>query len=167
MKHTTLTYHLEELLLDISNRCLIAAKAVKADGNSIANDAFDVLDDGNREIVLGIIERLMFECMNILFPYASCSIDSRKHCNRPKEVQAYAMTLRFSHERSETQVMELNRTVHDYVVCKVVAEWMAMALPNANWQKWETKAQELRERIVTVLATPLYPRTLRIKPHLY
>lgn len=167
MKHTTLTFFLDDLLVDISNRCSVAANTVKAGGKETSSDAEGVLDNGNRELVLGNIERLMFECMNILAPYASCSIVGRRHDNHPKEVEAYALTLCFAHERSDTQVRELNRTVHDYVVYKCTAEWIAMTLPDAAWQTWENKALELRDRIVTVLATPLYPRTLRIKPHLY
>lgn len=167
MTYTTLTYYAEELLADISNRCSIAANAVKAGGKSVSSDAVDVLDAGKREMVLGIVERLVFECMNILYPYASCSISSKRHDDRPKEVDAYVVTLRFSHGRSETQVAELNRTVHDYVVYKCVAEWIALTMPDADWQTWETKAQELRGRIATLLAAPLHPRTLRIKPHLY
>jgi len=168
MKNTRLTFPTDELLADISMRCLLAANAAKGLGKEDACDTVDVLDDGNREVLVSLVSRLMYECVNLLYPFAKRPMVNGSHVDRVDEVDAYAMELEFPHKRSETEVLHVRRCVHDYVVYKCLAEWLALTLPDTGqWQLWEQRAQDVREELATALVPPLRPRSLRIRPHFY
>lgn len=172
MRKVILKYFAEELLADISTRCTLAANAAGATGRTIQHDALDVLDDGNREVIMNTVSRLLFECMNILYPFCKTPV---RHCrgngsddNMSQDVDAYEIELTFPYERSETEVQQLKRCMNDYIVYKSTAEWLALTLPDTGqWQTWEQKAQEVRDELTTVLVLPLKPRTLRVRPYFY
>lgn len=172
MKKVILRYFTEELFADISTRCTLAANAAGAAGLSIQHDAHDVLDDGNRELVMNIMSRLLFECMNILYPFCKTPVRTCRgngaDDNRAQDADAYEIELTFPYERSETEVQQLKRCMNDYIMYKCTAEWLALTLPDTGqWQTWEQKAQEVRDQLATVLVLPLRPRTLKVRPHFY
>lgn len=171
MKRIELNYITEELLVDISGRCWLAADAAETGGMKDVHNMRDVVDDGNREIILNIMSRVMYESMNILYPFCKTPIKTLRKTvsddNRTEEAEVYVITLNFPYERSETEVQEMKRCIHDYVVYKCFAEWLALTMPESQWQVWEQKAQEVRDRLTTVLVLPLRPRTVRVRPYFY
>jgi len=172
MRKVLLKYFTEELFADISTRCLLAANAATAAGKSVQHDVSDALDDGNRELIGNTVSRLLFECMNILYPFCKTPVRRcRRHGaddNTAQDVEAYEIELTFPYERSETEVQQLKRCMNDYIVYKCTAEWLALTLPDTGqWQTWEQKAQEARDELATALVLPLRPRKLRVKPHFY
>lgn len=155
----------DDLLADIANRLLVTANSIGKDADTAGTK--DALDDGNREIITGLVAKYVYECMNILFPYAKTPV-RRCRCDGGNEADVYVIRLTFERERSETQVQELRRLIHDYIVYKCYAEWLEMTLPAANtYTIWEQKAEDTRERIAAVLVLPYEPRKLRVRPHWY
>lgn len=166
MKESVIRLHTEELVADIGGRLSLVAASLRGDDGD-THTTEDVMDDGNREIVENIICRLVYEVMNILYPFARSPLQGGVVNDRSQAVDSYEIRLSFPRERSETQVRELCATVHEYIVDKCVAEWLSLTLPQSGWQVWEEKAQTLRERIATLLVHPLHPRRLRVRPHFY
>lgn len=160
--------HVEDLLADINGKVTMLAAGQREAGQATdTHNAEDTDDDGNREILLGMIGRLVYETANMLFPWTHCQVAS-EYDNKPCETSHYRLLLRMGgHERGGTQMAELTATVHEYIVDKCVAEWLSLTLPNADWSVWESKASDLRERIVGVIALPIRPRELRVKPHFF
>lgn len=166
MRQTTIRLKGEELLADISGRLSLLAKAYRTeDGDT--HDTEDALDDGNREMVLNTMARLFYETTNLLHPFAKLPVSGWPADNSPQGADEYAIFLQFPYERSEGQVQELSRSVHEYIVTKCVAEWLSLTLPQSDWQSWERKAQQTRERIGGLLVTPLRPERLRVRPHFF
>lgn len=168
MREKTIILETEELVCDISGKLSLVAQARRsADEEADTHAVEDILDDGNRELLENMVCRLVYEVMNLLYPFARTPVRGGMVSDRAQETERYEISLSFPHERSETQVRELCATVHEYIVDKSVAEWLSLTLPDSDWQIWEEKAQTLRERIAAILVSPLRPRTLRVRPHFF
>ena len=173
MERTIRTYSIvdielkqDDLLVDIANRLLVTANSMDNDADT--HNTKDVLDEGNQEVIMGMVSRQMYECMNILFPYAKTPIRRCRCGDGGNEADVYIIRLTFERERSETQVQELRRLIHDYIVYKCYAEWLEMTLPAANtYTIWEQKAEDTRQRIASVLVLPYEPKNLRVRPYWY
>ena len=158
----------DELLTDIADRLSLTADGFSPAGDADVHNTKDVLDDGNREIVLGLIARYVAECMNILYPYAKTPLIRECAGDRPDCPQAYVIRLTFDRMGSETCIRQLVRCVHDYIVYKCYAEWLEITLPLSNLHTlWEQKAADVREQIVTLLVLPYEPKSLRVRPRWY
>lgn len=156
----------DELLSDVANRLLVTADSIGGDAET--HNTKDALDEGNRETVTGLVAKYVYECMNILFPYAKTPVRRCRCGDDGNEADVYVVRLTFERERSETQVQELRRLIHDYIVYKCYAEWLEMTLPAANtYTIWEQKAEDTRQRIASVLVLPYEPKKLRVKPYWY
>ena len=166
---TEIVLKTEELYADIANRLTLTADSMEAQGGDTdLSNTKDALDDGNREIVTGLIARFVYECMNIMYPYAKTPIRECRRDDNSDEVEAYAVALTFERMRSETCLCQLARLMHDYIVYKCYAEWLAMTMPVSNIHAmWEQKAADVREQIATTLVLPYEPKRLRIRPHWY
>lgn len=171
MKRIEMRFLTEELLADISAICSQAANAAGAGGRD-THHARDVLDDGNREVVVSIIKRLAYECMSILYPFCKEPVRSVRadgdDDNRADEAEAYVVALSFPYERSETEAQRMKTLAHGYMTYKCAAEWLALTLPDTGqWQALEQKAQDMREQLTMTLVLPLRPRTARVRPRFY
>lgn len=156
----------DDLLADIANRLLVTANSMDNDADT--HNTKDALDEGNREVITGLVAKYVYECMNILFPYAKTPIRRCRCGDGGNEADVYIIRLTFERERSETQVQELRRLIHDYIVYKCYAEWLEMTLPAANtYTIWEQKAEDTRQRIASVLVLPYEPKKLRVRPYWY
>lgn len=154
------------MLADIANRLLVTTNSMDNDVDT--HNTKDVLDEGNQEVIMGMVSRQMYECMNILFPYAKTPVRRCRCGDGGNEADVYIIRLTFERDRSETQVQELRRLIHDYIVYKCYAEWLEMTLPAANtYTIWEQKAEDTRQRIASVLVLPYEPRKLRTRPYWY
>jgi len=169
MKRAEIKILTSEIFAEMNTRCTLAANAAQnlSQGECDVHDTRDIVDDGNRETILGIIARLAFECMNILYPFAKTPIKSVYHDNSVQDVEAYVIVLDFDRERSETQVLYLDRLIHDYIVYKAFSEWLATTMPDSQWQVWEQKALDARKDITQVLSIPYRTKRVRITPHFY
>lgn len=170
MKRVELKFITSELFADINARCNLAANAAEnvSQAERDVHDTRDVLEDGNRETIMGLMQSLVFECMNILYPFAKTPIRNVYHDNRAHdEIEAFVIVLDFDHERSETEVLQLERLVHDYIVYKTFSEWLALTMPDSQWQVWERKAQDAKTQITQVLSIPYRPKKLRITPRFF
>lgn len=158
---------MENLLADISALCGQAAAAAAAGGRD-THRTEDVLDDGGRELVAGVMSRLMYESMAVLYPFCKRPVD-RRGCDTADEGRdAYVITLDFPYERSEAGIRRVRGCIHSYVVYKCVAEWLALTLPDTGqWQTWEQKAQDMHGQLTESLVLPLRPKSLRVRQHFY
>lgn len=164
----TITYKVESLYADISTICVQARRAAVTANDRDTHDVEDVLDDGNRELIMNTMSRLMYEAMNILYPFCKTPIEKTCLEDEEGEPEAYVVVLDFPYERSATEVEEVKACIHGYVTYKCAAEWLALTLPDTKqWEICEQRAQDIREQLTTALVLPMRPRIVRIKPRYY
>lgn len=159
-----------DLYADITNRLTLTADSMEAQAvNADLHTVKDVIDDGNKEIIDNLVARHVFDCVNLLYPYSKTPIERCRHNRENKnEAEAYIIHLTFERSRSETSIQLLQRLIHDYIVYKCYAEWLAITVPQAGtYTMWEGKAESVREQIVTALVLPYDARQLQIRPHWY
>lgn len=168
-KCVDIVLYANDLYADIANRLALTAESMEAQTDADLHTTKDVLDDGNKEIVNNLVARHVYDCVGCLYPYSKTPIE---RCKRRREanneVDAYVIRLTFEHDRSETSIQQLQRLIHDYIVYRCYAEWLAMTVPQAGtYTMWENKAEEIREQITTVLVPPYNAKRLRVRPHWY
>ena len=159
-----------DLYADIANRLTLTADSMEAQTEGAdLHTAKDAMDDGNKDTIDNLVARHVFDCINLLYPYSKTPIKRCRH-NRESEneAEAYVIHLTFEHPRSETSIQLLQRLIHDYIVYKCYAEWLAMTVPQAGtYTLWEEMAESVRGQIATALVLPYDARRLRIRPHWY
>lgn len=159
-----------DLYADIANRLALTADSMEAQGgNADLHTVKDAMDDGNKDIIDSLVARHVFDCINLLYPYSKTPIEHCRHYRKNEnEAEAYVIHLTFEHPRSETSIQMVQRLIHDYIVYKCYAEWLAMTVPQVGtYTLWEEKAESVRGKIATALVPPYDARQLKIKPHWY
>ena len=158
------------LYADIANRLTLTADSMEAQTEGAdLHTAKDAMDDGNKDTIDNLVARHVFDCINLLYPYSKTPIErQRRDRESENEAEAYIIHLTFERPRSETSIQLLQRLIHDYIVYKCYAEWLATTVPQAGtYTMWEGKAESVREQIVTALVLPYDARQLQIRPHWY
>lgn len=160
----------DRLLDEVSNRLSLMAESVEAQSQGATFKATkDVLNEGNREILQGILMRHIYDSVNVLYPYCKTPARRRHVADEQDEVCGiYTLTLVYDDELSETSISQLREAIKAYVVYKCQSEWLAMTMPNTQmYVLWEQKAQEAREQIATTLVQPYHPKRLKVTPRFY
>lgn len=150
----TLTFKRSELLYDAANYSFVEGDIMKADDEHARHQVFDIAEKGNIDRVTRVLNLAHAECVEMLFPYTKEEIaDGQEALNdvltAPEE---YHIVLNLPVGFSLTTVRLLQNLIHEYLVCRVLADWMSITNPNSE-ANWERKFESLRSKIRTSLVS--------------
>ena len=153
-KPVTLTFKRSELLYDAANYSFVEGDIMKADDEHARHQVFDIAEKGNIDRVTRVLNLAHSECVEMLFPYTKEEIaDGQEALNdvliAPEE---YHIVLNLPVGFSLTTVKLLQNLIHEYLVCRVLADWMSITNPNSE-ANWERKFESLRSKIRTSLVS--------------
>ena len=153
-KPVTLTFKRSELLYDAANYSFVEGDIMKADDEHARHQVFDIAERGNIDRVTRVLNLVHAECVEMLFPYTKEEIaDGQEALNdvltAPEE---YHIVLNLPVGFSLTTVRLLQNLIHEYLVCRVLADWMSITNPNSE-ANWERKFESLRSKIRTSLVS--------------
>ena len=175
-KQVILQFMTHELLNDISTLCNVVGESHDTqDGASTTTLAKDVLAGENLDLIMRGIEKNMLEAWRLLFPYAKTPICHCCHDDNPTEIEVFLVTLTFDYDRDETQVQYLKTQIHEYVVKKVVFDWLVYSMVpgarvadvQAQQRKIFEDSEQAKNNIATALAEPLEIRSHHIRPQFF
>ena len=154
IKPVTLTFKRSELLYDAANYSFVEGDIMKADDEHARHQVFDIAEKGNIDRVTRVLNLAHAECVEMLFPYTKEEIaDGQEALNdvltAPEE---YHIVLNLPVGFSLTTVRLLQNLIHEYLVCRVLADWMSITNPNSE-ANWERKFESLRSKIRTSLVS--------------
>lgn len=88
------------------------------------------------------------------FPYTKTEIGETQENfdNVLTAPEAYDIVLNLPVGFSMTTVQLLNHLIHEYLVCRVLADWMSITNPGSQ-ANWEGKFKELKSKIQTSLVS--------------
>lgn len=151
-KPVTLTFKRSELLYDAANYSFVEGDIMKADDEHARHQVFDIAEKGNIDRVTRVLNLAHAECVEMLFPYTKEEIAEGQEAlndvlTAPEE---YHIVLNLPVGFSLTTVRLLQNLIHEYLVCRVLADWMSITNPNSE-ANWERKFESLRSKIRTSL----------------
>ena len=148
-----LTFKREELLYDIENYAYIEGAVLPRETDPHNRHMVaDAGQDGNVDRISRVLDVEFATMKEMLYPYTKHEIHNAELDNSLREPGTYGMILNVPADFSQTTLILLEKLIHEYLVCKAVADWMSITNPQKA-PVWEKKAEEaetkLRENLLT------------------
>ena len=176
-KTVKMTFKREELLYDIRNNAYVEGDVMQAKTEHDRHQVQDIGEDGNIDRVTRLLDLAHAECEEALFPYTKEDVDQETEMDdtptyvepaadaggtvadmemftddttASKPTGDYVIRLLVPDEYSKTTVRLIVRYIHEYMVCRVLSDWMSITNPPAaaNWKAKQDEALEgMREAV--------------------
>ena len=149
-----MTFRRAELLYDAGNYSFVEADIIPEGDECRRHQVFDIGQDGNVDRVTRVLNTTHAECVEMLYPYTKEEIPVGQEAldDVLKEPETYEIKLALPESFSLTTLRLLEELIHEYLVCRVLADWMSITNPESE-AKWERKFATLREKIRTALVS--------------
>lgn len=146
-KTFTILLSRDNLLYDIKNCAYVEGDTMSAEDDHARHQVFDIGEDGNVDRVTRTMDIAYAECVEFMYPYAkkACK-DSQVINNDLVEQSQYEINLTVGDNFSQSTVELLAKLVHEYIVCRVLGDWLRITDPN-NRSDWDAKAEETKNAI--------------------
>lgn len=164
-KTVELTFKRAELLYDVENYSFVEADIMRADDDHARHQVFDIGQSGNVDRVTRMLNLAHSECNEMLYPYTKIDIpdDMEQMDDELCEPDAYVIELTLPIAFSMTTVKLLEHLIHEYMVCRVLADWMSITNPESK-ANWEEKTERLKMKIQTSLVSRSGKIRRKLKP---
>ena len=161
----TLTFKREELLYDIENLAHVEGDVMDEGAQHARHLTQDVGDEGNVDAVTRVLNRAASECVEMLYPYTKEEIPEGQEAldDVLTEPEVYEIKLTLPETFSLTTLKLLEHLIHEYLVCRVLADWMSITNPESE-AGWEKKFTTLRNKIRTSLVSRTGKIRRKMKP---
>lgn len=143
-----LTFWRAELLYDAGNYSYVEGDIIQEGDECRRHQVFDIAQEGNVDRVTRVLNAAHAECVEMLYPYTKEEIPDGQEPldDRLREPESYGIDLSLPEGFSMTTLRMLEELLHEYLVCRVVADWMSITNPGSE-AKWERKFSALRDKI--------------------
>lgn len=164
-KLVTLTFKRSELLYDVENYSFVEGDIMSTENIHAKHQVFDVGQSGNVDRVTRVLTLAHSECVEMLYPYTKEEIpDEQEELNDIlSEPEEYNILLSLPEGFSLSTVKLLKNLIHEYLVCRVLADWMSITNP-ASKGNWEDKIASLKQKIQTSLVSRSGKIRRKMKP---
>lgn len=165
IKSVTLTFKRSELLYDAENYSFVEGDIMETDNDHARHQVFDIGQSGNVDRVTRILNLAHSECVEMLYPYTKEEISDKQEALDDVLVapEEYHIVLTLPEDFSLSTVKLLKHLIHEYLVCKALADWMSITNPSSQ-ANWEDKIMNLRVRIQTSLVSRKGKVRRKLKP---
>lgn len=137
----------EELLYDIRNAAYIEGHVMHTDTPThVQHTVQDVGEEGNVDRVTRILSLSVAQCRELLYPYTNTEIERTELNDKLREPGVYGIVMNVPTDFSQTTLSLLEKLIHEYIVCKAVADWMSITNP-AKAETWAAKAADVESEI--------------------
>ncbi len=140
-KDVVLKFLWTELLYDIKNYAYVESDVMEDAGDGSANtharhQTADIGEEGNVDRVRRILSVVHQEVIDMLYPYTKKEVVSEEISDVLEEPESYDITMNVPDSMSRTTMQLLSKLVHEYMVYRVLADWLSVtnAKASANWQ---------------------------------
>lgn len=148
-KTATLRFLRSELLYDINNVAYVLGDVKPDDEQHSKHQLQDITQSGNIDRVTRIMDIAIAECVEILYPYTKADVaDTVVIDDKLKETQCYDINMTLPDNFSKTTQVLLVRYIHEFVVARVLMDWLLIVAPaNNDYENWSAKCMSAKESI--------------------
>jgi hypothetical protein len=135
IKTVTLKFGRERLLYDIENCAFVEGDVMETDSEHRRHPVMDIAQDGNIDRVLRTLDLAFAECVEMLYPYSKETVEDVVLDDALDEPEEYEVALALPASFSMSTVRLLRSLIHEYLVCRVLWDWLSMTdkPAAANW----------------------------------
>ncbi len=157
-----LTFKRDQLLYDIKNNAYVESHVMEPDKEHARHMVADVGEEGNVDRMTRVLDLGVSMCREMLYPWAKREIEVTEMDDTLRERKQYAIEMSVPETMSQTTLRLVERLIHEYLVCRGVADWLSIT--NAEKaETWLAKAAEAESEIRTAIHSRM-ERT-RIRQH--
>lgn len=162
----TLTFKREQLLYDIRGLGFVEGDIMSDEQQDAKHQTQDIGECGNLDRVTRLLNLGVSEVAEALYAYTKKELPEGESIlldDTLEEPDTYTIVLSVPSEFSGTTLRLLRDLIHEYLVCKVMGEWLSITKPDAaaNWlAKAESalgKVKETLGRRMNGVLRPLNP----------
>nr|DAV37249.1 MAG TPA: hypothetical protein [Caudoviricetes sp.] len=164
-KTVTLIFKRAELVYDAENYSFVEGDIMEANDDHAKHQVFDIGQEGNINRVTRVLNLAYTECVEMLYPYTKEIIpeDQEALDDVLSAPEKYNITLTVPESFSLSTVKLLKNLIHEYLVCRVLADWMSITNPKSQ-ANWEDKIVTLKTKIQTSLVSRAHKVRRKLKP---
>ena len=141
----------EQLLYDIKNYAYIEADVMGEEKQHGQHVLAEIGEEGNVDRVSRILAVVHASIVELLYPWTKSAPIEEEIDDCLLAPEEYVIELHIPIDVSRTTIHLLSRLIHEYMVYRVLADWLSIMNPNAA-ANWAAKA-ELTEREITKAKT--------------
>lgn len=155
------TFNTSELMYDIKNYAYIEGNIMPDDEKKF--QVRDIAEDGNSDRVTRVLNLAHAECMEMLYPYTKSEVITHKKDSNLELPDCYVIDVNLPIGFSQTTINMLSILIHEYMVNRVVADWLSINKPESQ-ANWEFKLEETRYKIKSTISNRRGPVKRRLQP---
>lgn len=144
--NAVLGFKRDQLLYDIKNYAFIEGSVMDTESNHNRHTVQDVGEEGNVDRVTRVLNLTVCKCRELLYPYTKKEMHCTELNDNLREPPIYGIVLSVPLDFSQTTLYLLENLIHEYLVCKAVADWLSIT-NTAKAQVWEAKAEDAESEI--------------------
>lgn len=149
-RKVTLVFHRKDLLYDIRNYAYIEGHVWGEENQHAQHTLVEIGEEGNVDRVNRILAVVHAAAIEMLYPYTKQEpIEDEIICDRMWEPEEYKIEMMIPATMSRTTLHLLNRLIHEFMVARVIYDWLSITHPEAA-QNWLEKAKEAKEEINSI-----------------
>lgn len=135
-----------QLLYDIRNYAFIEGDVMGEEKQHAQHVLVEIGEAGNVDRVSRILAVIHAAVIELLYPWTKCEPVEEEIDDCLEVPDEYVVELRVPQDVSRTTVHLLSRLVHEYMVYRVMADWLGITNPEAA-ANWAAKAEEAEKEI--------------------
>ncbi len=166
IRTVSLVFKREQLLYDIGNYAFVEGDVMPAKEEHERHQVMDVTQEGNIDLATRILNLAHSEVVETLYPYTKEPVvDEEVFDDELVEPEKYVIDMNVPQTYSRTSVKYLRWLIHEYLVYRVLYEWMCLTnLANPLSKKnWEEKIVDIKTKMKSAIRWRGKP--LRISQH--
>lgn len=144
--NAVLVFKRDQLLYDIKNYAYIEGSIMETESSHCRHTVQDVGEDGNADRVARVLNLTVGKARELLYPYTKSDISRAELDDILREPPVYGIVLSLPLDFSQTTLQLLEDLIHEYLVCKAVADWLSITNP-AKADVWGQKAMDAESEI--------------------
>lgn len=142
----TLSFARGQLLYDIRNYAYVESHIMDDGTEEAKHTVADVGEEGNVDRVTRVLDLGVSMCREMLYPFSKREIECTAYDDQLKERAQYVIVMEVPANFSQTTLTLLERLIHEYLVCRGVADWLSITNPEKG-DTWLAKAAEAESEI--------------------
>lgn len=137
----------ENLNYSIGNYAYVESHVMSDDAECSKHLAADILAEGNRDRVTRVLGIAHAGVLEMLYPYTKKSMASEDVDDNMWEPKEYRIEMMVPETFSQTTVHLLKGLIHDYMVYRVLEDWMMFVKNETAAEQWRVRAAEAADKI--------------------
>lgn len=142
----TLHFVREQLLYDVANLGYVEGDVMSEEVQHPRHQTQDIAQSGNVDRVTRVLDLAHADCVEALYSYTKRDVEESELDDVLTEPEEYVIQLFLPKDFSQTTLNLIAKSVHEYMVACVMADWLSITNPQAS-AKWAEKAAALMEAI--------------------